>query len=61
MPGLFQPFKRGRDHGRDSQRSIGLGLYIVRHLVEAHEGTIEIESRGRIRDQVPGVPAARGR
>jgi PAS domain S-box-containing protein len=45
MPGLFQPFKRGRDRGRDSQRSIGLGLYIVRHLVEAHGGTIEIESR----------------
>jgi signal transduction histidine kinase len=45
MPGLFQPFKRGRDRGRDSQRSIGLGLYIVRHLVEAHGGSIEIESR----------------
>ncbi len=45
IPGLFQPFKRGRDHGRDSQRSIGLGLYIVRQLVEAHGGTVEIESR----------------
>jgi PAS domain S-box-containing protein len=45
IPGLFQPFKRGRAHSPDAQRSIGLGLYIVRHLVDAHGGTIEVESR----------------
>jgi signal transduction histidine kinase len=44
MPGLFEPFKRGRErHG--AQRSIGLGLYIVKHLSEAHGGRVEVESQ----------------
>jgi signal transduction histidine kinase len=45
LPVLFQPFKRGRDHQEAAQRSVGLGLYIVKHLVEAHGGRVEVESQ----------------
>ncbi len=41
---LFQPMRRGPGTGNASSRSIGLGLYIVRHLVDAHGGTVELDS-----------------
>ncbi len=43
MPTLFDPFKRGERVSRSSP-GIGLGLYIVRWLVEAHDGTIDVRS-----------------
>ena len=47
LPHLFQPFYRGK-HGETSQASgIGLGLTLVKRIVEAHHGTVEVES-GRI-------------
>jgi signal transduction histidine kinase len=39
---LFDPFKRGRDTKRPG--GLGLGLYIVREIVSAHGGTIEVTS-----------------
>ncbi|WP_197041169.1 ATP-binding protein [Chondromyces apiculatus] len=47
LPHIFEPFRQGV--GNDSRRhgGLGLGLAIVRHLVEAHEGTIHAESAGR--------------
>ena len=43
MPNLFQPFKRGvRKY--DAERSIGLGLFIVREIVNAHNGTATVQS-----------------
>jgi sigma-B regulation protein RsbU (phosphoserine phosphatase) len=42
--GLFEPMRRGPWRGGGSSRSIGLGLYIVRHLVDAHGGTVELDS-----------------
>jgi PAS domain S-box-containing protein len=39
---LFEPFRRG-DTG-DRQGSLGLGLFIAREIVRAHEGTIEVRS-----------------
>ena len=39
---LFDPFKRGRDTAR--RGGLGLGLYIVREIVTAHGGTIEVTS-----------------
>jgi len=40
---LFEPFKRG-ERGHDSERSVGLGLFIVRELVAAHGGSVEVRS-----------------
>jgi signal transduction histidine kinase len=56
---LFEPFYRAnRTSGRGGY---GLGLYLVAHIVQAHSGTIEIEStpdRGTcVRIVLPGVDA----
>jgi two-component system sensor histidine kinase/response regulator len=42
LPGLFEPFKA--DGRQDKKRDgLGLGLYIVRELVEAHRGSVEVD------------------
>ena len=42
LPYVFDPFRRGEEHGvRDS---MGLGLYIVRQIVDAHGGRVEVRS-----------------
>lgn len=39
LPRLFEPFLRGKPGG-GQQRSVGLGLYIVKEIVAAHGGTV---------------------
>jgi signal transduction histidine kinase len=39
LPSLFDPFQRGETSG-----GLGLGLYIVREIVQAHCGTVEVQS-----------------
>ncbi|HEX8703714.1 MAG TPA: ATP-binding protein [Myxococcaceae bacterium] len=44
LPRIFEPLRRGKRRVNKSDRSIGLGLYIVRELVLAHGGTVEVSS-----------------
>jgi signal transduction histidine kinase len=44
LPRIFEPLERGTSLVDNEGRSIGLGLYIVRHLVRAHEGTVNVFS-----------------
>jgi two-component system sensor histidine kinase/response regulator len=40
LPRLFEPFRRGET----SAEGMGLGLYIVREIVRAHGGTVQVTS-----------------
>ncbi len=44
LPRIFEPLQRGSGHLGFSDRSIGLGLYIVRELVLAHGGRVDVQS-----------------
>jgi signal transduction histidine kinase len=44
LPYLFSRFHRAAERQHAGVKGIGLGLYIVRELVEAHGGRIVVES-----------------
>jgi signal transduction histidine kinase len=44
LPRIFEPLQRGATAFDSTGRSAGLGLYIVKHLVEAHGGRVEVRS-----------------
>lgn len=44
IPALFLPMHRASADARNLQRSVGLGLYIVDHIVAGHGGTIAVAS-----------------
>lgn len=46
LPHVFEPFRQADRSSTRSHRGIGLGLAVVRHLTEAHGGTITVSSDG---------------
>ncbi|WP_404799760.1 ATP-binding protein [Arthrobacter gallicola] len=62
---LTEPFQRGTDRVRSDQAGAGLGLAIVRSIVQAHDGTLTVTARpdGGLRvsagaDAAPNDPAS---
>lgn len=47
QPRLFKPFSQIHLRGEIPERGTGLGLYISRGIVEAHDGTVAASSPGR--------------
>ena len=47
LPHVFEPFRQGDSTSTRAHGGLGLGLAIVRDLVEVHHGTIEVESQGK--------------
>jgi two-component system sensor histidine kinase BaeS len=45
LPYLFEPFYRGQRAKEDQVHGSGLGLSLVKKIVEAHQGTITADSR----------------
>lgn len=44
LPHLFEPMRRASAELSNTSRSVGLGLYIVKHIVEAHGGEVGVRS-----------------
>jgi PAS domain S-box-containing protein len=67
MPRLFEPFQRGQNKRPDGGRSMGLGLHITYHLVQAHGGSVHVVSTAaegttftvRLSREAPGEPQER--
>jgi len=47
LPYIFERFRQAEGEWMRNQDGLGLGLAIVRHLVELHEGTIQVGSSGK--------------
>ena len=46
LPQVFDRFRQGASKGRHSPAGLGLGLALVREMVQAHRGTVVAESAG---------------
>ncbi|MEW6127290.1 MAG: hybrid sensor histidine kinase/response regulator [Acidobacteriota bacterium] len=46
LPYVFEKYKQAKTETGKKNHGLGLGLAIVRHIVEAHNGMVEVESQG---------------
>jgi PAS domain S-box-containing protein len=67
LPHIFEMYTQERNYSA-SRSGLGLGLYIVKQLVELHDGTVSVESDGPgqgatftvrlpLNDEVPALPS----
>ena len=63
---LFEPFTQGDSGPTRGSEGLGMGLYVVRRLIEVYDGTVSASSEGgwvtvevRLRQARPHVPEAR--
>ncbi|HEY6362818.1 MAG TPA: ATP-binding protein [Vicinamibacterales bacterium] len=61
LPFVFEPFRQADSSATRAAGGLGLGLAIVRHIVEAHGGTVTAQSDGRDRGSVFSVRLPTGR
>jgi PAS domain S-box-containing protein len=47
LPYIFERFRQGSESGAKRHGGLGLGLSIVRHIVEMHNGTVAARSEGK--------------
>lgn len=47
LPYIFEPFSKARRKGLNGEKTVGLGLSIVKSIVEQHNGTISVHSLDR--------------
>lgn len=46
LPQVFELFKQAAEHVRHAEGGIGMGLYLVRELVQMHGGEVYASSEG---------------
>ena len=47
LPFVFDRFRQADASSTRAQGGLGLGLAIVRHIIEMHSGSVRVESRGK--------------